>query len=189
MIKEVIVVEGRDDVTAVKGAIECDVIQTHGFGYGKKLLSHLKDVQKKRGIIVFTDPDYMGKKIRNDIAKNVKGVKHAFLPQSKATKKDNIGIENAKAEDIVTAIMNARPDFEEKSSDFNENILMKYGLTGMPDSKLKRELLGDALKIGHGNAKQFVNKLNGFKITVEEFETAVEEVEKKLKAGLNGKTI
>lgn len=180
MIKEVIVVEGRDDVTAVKSALECDVIQTHGFGYGKKLLNHLKDVQKKRGLIIFTDPDYMGKKIRNDIASNVKGVKHAFLPQSKATKKDNIGIENAKAEDIVTAIMNARPDFDEKSNDFNESILIKYGLTGRPDSKAKRELVGDILKIGHGNAKQMLNKLNGFKITAEEFEDAVIKAEKKL---------
>ncbi|WP_455257476.1 ribonuclease M5 [Peptoniphilus asaccharolyticus] len=181
MIKEVIVVEGRDDVTAVKGALECDVIQTHGFGYGKRLINQLKDVQKKRGLIIFTDPDYMGKKIRSDISSQIKGVKHAFLPQSKATKKDNIGIENAKAEDIRVAIMNARPDFEEKMDLFNESILMTYGLTGRPDSKAKRELIGDILKIGHGNAKQMLNKLNGFKITVEEFEEAVDSAEKILK--------
>ena len=48
MIKEVIVVEGRDDITAVKGALECDVIQTHGFGYGRRLINQLKDIQKKR---------------------------------------------------------------------------------------------------------------------------------------------
>lgn len=181
MIKEVIVVEGRDDITAVKGALECDVIQTHGFGYGRRLINQLKDIQKKRGLIVFTDPDYMGKKIRNDISSQIKGVKHAFLPQSKATKRDNIGIENAKAEDIRTAIMNARPDFEEKTNLFNESMLMRYGLTGRPDSKSKREIVGDILKIGHGNAKQMVNKLNGFKITVEEFESAVKSAEEILK--------
>ena len=36
--------------------------------------------------------------------------------------------------------MNARPDFEEKTSLFNESMLMRYGLTGKPDSKGKRKL-------------------------------------------------
>ena len=30
MLKEVIVVEGKDDITAVKAALECEVIATNG---------------------------------------------------------------------------------------------------------------------------------------------------------------
>lgn len=33
MIKELIVVEGKDDIRAVKAALECEVIATNGFGY------------------------------------------------------------------------------------------------------------------------------------------------------------
>jgi ribonuclease M5 len=32
MIKEIIVVEGRDDEAAIKRAIEAETIATHGFG-------------------------------------------------------------------------------------------------------------------------------------------------------------
>ena len=80
MIKEVIVVEGKDDVTAVKAAVDAEVITTHGFGFGKKLLNTLKELQKRRGIIIFTDPDHTGEKIRRDIERAVPGAKHAFSP-------------------------------------------------------------------------------------------------------------
>ena len=64
MIKEVIVVEGKDDIARVKAAVNCDVIATGGFAFGKKLLKELKAIEERRGIIIFTGPDYMGKQIR-----------------------------------------------------------------------------------------------------------------------------
>ena len=38
MIKEVIVVEGKDDITAVKAAVECEVIATGGFRFSDKFI-------------------------------------------------------------------------------------------------------------------------------------------------------
>ena len=35
-IKEVIVVEGRDDISAVKAAVDAEIIQTNGFAIRKK---------------------------------------------------------------------------------------------------------------------------------------------------------
>lgn len=176
MIKELIVVEGKDDIAAVKSAVDAEVIATHGFGYGKKLINFLKDVNDRRGIIIFTDPDYMGNKIRSDISKQVKGAKHAFLSQDKAKKKSNIGIENAKPEDIIAALDKARPIYEEKEELFTKQDLIEYGLMGDKNSSEKREQVSASLKVGHGNAKQFLNRLNGFKISREEFIKAVEAV-------------
>ena len=50
MIKEVIVVEGKDDIRAVKAAIECEIVSTNGFNYGKKLIKTLKALQERRGL-------------------------------------------------------------------------------------------------------------------------------------------
>ncbi len=59
MIKEVIVVEGRDDITAVKKAIDAEIIAVGGFGINAKVIERIKEAQKKRkGVIVFTDPDF-----------------------------------------------------------------------------------------------------------------------------------
>lgn len=109
MIKEVIVVEGKDDITAVKSAIQAEVIATNGFGYKKELINTLKQLSQKRGIIILTDPDYAGEHIRRDLSRHIKNCKHAFLPQDKAMKKGDIGVENATTEDIIEAIMKARP--------------------------------------------------------------------------------
>ena len=50
MIKEVIVVEGKDDVSAVKAAVDAEVITTNGFGYGKELIDLLKNFKEDGGL-------------------------------------------------------------------------------------------------------------------------------------------
>ncbi len=177
MIREVIVVEGKDDIRAVKAAVDAEVIATSGFGYGKKLIKLLRDLNERRGIIIFTDPDYMGTRIRKDLDKNLKGAKHAFLSQTKAMKKANIGVENASREDIIEALRGARPVYEDAEYTFTNADLIRTGLSGRANSKEKRNKVSDRLKIGYGNSKQFLNKLNSFKISREEFETAVKAVE------------
>lgn len=182
MIKEIIVVEGKDDISAVKAAVDAEVISTHGFGYGMKLIKLLQEIEKRRGIIIFTDPDYMGSKIRKDLSKHLENPKHAFLPQGKAMKKDNIGVENANINDIREALKAARPNICEKDEEFTNSDLRKYSLINKDGANEKRDRVADILKIGHGNGKQFLNRLNSFGITREELEKAVKAVE-------NGKTI
>lgn len=179
MIKEVIVVEGNDDIRAVKSAVECEIIQTHGFGYGKKFIETLKNIDKRCGIIIFTDPDYMGNKIRQDLAKHIPNAKHAFLPQNKAKKKNNIGVENATSEDIRFAIENAKPSHKSARKEFTNADLLKNGLSSKPGSDERRAKLGAILGIGHGNSKQFLNRLNSFEITRAEFEDALRKLDGK----------
>lgn len=178
MIKEVIVVEGKDDITAVKAALECEVIATNGFGYKKELVETLKSLAERRGIIILTDPDYAGERIRRDLAAKIKNVKHAFLPQGKALKKGNIGVENASPEDIAIAIKKAHPHMVERSIEFTKEDLVNNGLAGGDDSRQKRDKLGEVLGIGYANGKQLLNRLNSFGVTREEFNEALERIEK-----------
>ncbi len=177
MIKEVIVVEGRDDITAVKSAMDVEVIATGGFGYNKKLLETIKNIADRNGIIILTDPDYMGEQIRRDLASKIKNCKHAFLPQGKALKKDNIGIENASPEDIREAIKKARPESVDREAVFVKEELLALGLIGGSGSRERRDRLGDILGIGYSNGKQLLNRLNNFGISRDEFEKAIERIE------------
>src|SRR5690554_3870752 len=152
MIKEVIVVEGKDDITAVKAALECEVIATNGFGYKKELVETLKALAERRGIIILTDPDYMGERIRRDLSNKIKNCKHEFLPQEKALKKGDIGVENATAEDIIEAIKKARPEMVEVNKQFTKEDLIDFNLSGGESSSQRRERLGEILGIGHANA-------------------------------------
>ena len=49
MIKEVIVVEGKDDITAVKAAIDAEVIAVGGFGINSKVINKIKKPKLGKG--------------------------------------------------------------------------------------------------------------------------------------------
>lgn len=176
MIKEVIVVEGRDDVIRVKEAMDCDAIPTHGFRLSKSLIQELKTLEEKRGLIILTDPDTAGRKIRERLKKEFPTAKHAYLPKNKAIKGGDIGIENADKKDIRNAIKKAKAFKITPSNTFDASILFKYRLTG-PSSKEKREVLAEKLGLGSVNAKELIKRLNSFEITMEEFLNAIREIE------------
>lgn len=180
MIKEVIVVEGRDDITAVKQAVEAEMIAVGGFGINAKVISRIKEAQKRKGVIVLTDPDFAGEKIRSIISKRVKGIKHAYISQEEGLKDGDIGVENAKPEVILKALQNAKVTLEEKNEFYNMMDMYNFKLTGSSDSKQRRIILGKELGIGYGNANQIVSRLNNYGISKEEFIEAIKEVEKKI---------
>ena len=177
MIKEIIVVEGKDDIAKIKSSLAAEVVATGGFGYDDNFIQNLKTIAEKRGIIILTDPDFAGEKIRKDISKNIPNCKHAFLPKGKALKNGDIGVENASPEDIIEAIEKARPTITEKRQTFTKEDLVNLGLNGLPNSREKREKVGNYLNIGYGNSKQFLNRLNNFAITREELIQALEVVD------------
>lgn len=176
MLKEIVVVEGRDDTAAVKAAVDCDTIETHGYAYGKKLIGILKKASETRGVIILTDPDYIGKRIRRDISSKVKNCKHAYLPKGKALKKGDIGVENARPEDIRDAIMNAKPELKAKREIYKNYDMLKYGLSGGKESAKLREKLCHELHIEYGNAKSLVEKLNSLEIERKELEKLLEKL-------------
>ena len=119
MIKEVIVVEGRDDVAAVKKAVDAEMIAVGGFGINAKVIARIKEAQKRKGVIVLTDPDFAGEKIRRIIAKRVPGIKHAYIAQEDGIKDGDIGVENATPEVIIEALNRAKVTIEVKENIFN----------------------------------------------------------------------
>lgn len=176
MIQEVIVVEGKDDIEAVKRAVDAVVMATHGHGFDESLLEELALVQEKRGIIVFTDPDYAGGRIRARIRQAIPQAKHAFLDQRDARRGDDIGIENASPEAIRAALAKAHATLGEPRVEFTKEDMLDFGLEALPHSKARRIGLCRALGIGYCNAKQLLARLNAFDVSREEFERAMVEV-------------
>ena len=86
-VYEVIVVEGKNDTIAIQKAVEADTIETQGSALEPYVLAEIKRAQQKRGVIIFTDPDYAGEQIRKKIAREVPGAKHAFLSPKKSERK------------------------------------------------------------------------------------------------------
>ncbi|MBU3228371.1 ribonuclease M5 [Clostridium algidicarnis] len=178
MIKEVIVVEGRDDITAVKRAVDAEVLAVGGFGINRSVIDKIKEAQKRQGVIILTDPDFAGEKIRSIIAKRVSGVKHAYISQAEGTKDGDIGVENASPETIIRAIKKAKCEIKDKVITFTIADMMNYGLVGNKKSSLKRDKLGKELGIGYGNSARFISRLNSFGIEKSEFLEALARIER-----------
>lgn len=179
-IKEIIVVEGRDDSTKIYQAVKADTIETNGSALNKETLQQIKHAQEKRGVIVFTDPDYPGERIRHLINQAVPGCKHAFLTEDQARAKHHqnksLGIEHASIEDIQKALADVYELVEQEKSELTKEDLIQYGLIGGRCSRLRRKRLGELLQIGHTNGKQLLKRLTMFEITKDQFKQAINQV-------------
>lgn len=175
-IKEVIVVEGKDDIAAVKKAIDAELIATSGFGLNKNILKRIEEAYKRCGIIILTDPDYAGERIREYLTKRFPNAKHCFLPKEEATKGDNVGIENAKPDSIREALNKVKTLKATAPDVFAKIDLIRNDLEGSPNASERRNELGRYLGVGYGNAKQILGRLNRYGITREEFDTAIEHI-------------
>ncbi|GGG87395.1 ribonuclease M5 [Paenibacillus radicis (ex Gao et al. 2016)] len=179
MIKEIIVVEGKDDTVAVKRAVEADTIETNGSAIGEEVLRRIELAQERRGVIIFTDPDHAGERIRKIVAKRVPGCKHAFLPQEKALYKGDIGIENASPDAIRQALSELRTESPEGegAGEITWDDLMGAGLIVHPDAANRRLRMGKLLGIGYANGKTFFKRCTSFRISRTEFVEALRKME------------
>lgn len=177
-IKEIIVVEGRDDTVAIKRAVDADTIETSGSAVGDRVIEQIRLAQERRGVIILTDPDYPGERIRHIISQKVPGCKHAFLPKKEAISKkgDDLGVENASPEAIRAALKEVKQEMDHIQEEIPWQDLVIGGLIGDPKSRARRERLGLILNIGYTNGKQLYNRLRMFKITKDEFSKAMSQV-------------
>ena len=178
MIKEVIVVEGRSDRAALQRAgVEAEVILTEGFNLSPRCIQDIEGAIKHRGVIILTDPDSAGERIRRFLSERFPEAKHAFVPREDATANGDIGIEQASPQAIRDALDKARSEQYTPDEIFAMGDLLVHRLNGSNDSAERRAALGRILGLGHTNAKQFLRRLNRYGISREEFENAVKEVD------------
>ncbi|MCE4051829.1 MULTISPECIES: ribonuclease M5 [Bacillaceae] len=177
-LREIIVVEGRDDTTAVKRAVDADTIETNGSAINKATIEAIKLANETRGVIILTDPDFPGQKIRNTIEKHIPNCKHAFIAKEKALHKHGkgVGVEHASVEVIREALKEAHHMEESIIEQITKEDLLDAQLIGGPGSKERREKLGKILKIGYTNGKQLHKRLMMFNISKQDFAAAVNAI-------------
>ncbi|MFC2287474.1 MAG: toprim domain-containing protein, partial [Selenomonas sp.] len=148
MLKEVLVVEGKMDVVAVRKALDADCIVTGGFSLGRRALADIEAAYKRRGIIILTDPDSAGERIRRFLAKRFPEAGHAFIPKEEATANDDIGVEQASPESIRRALAKVRTCTITPREVFTSRDLILAGLSGGEDASRRRAQLGEQLGVG-----------------------------------------
>lgn len=179
-IQEVLVVEGKSDTANLRRFYEVDTYETKGSAVTDEDLERIAYLNDLRGVIVFTDPDYNGERIRKLIMQSVPTAKHAFLnrdeaiPKSK-TKGHSLGVEHASFDDLQKALKGVLGSYDnEDHFDISKSDLMRLGLLMGSDSRKRREYLGEKLRIGYCNGKQLLKRLDLFGLTLAEVEEVME---------------
>ena len=182
MIKEIIVVEGKQDIAAVRRAVDAECVATGGFSLPAYVLERLEYASVKRGLIILTDPDSAGERIRKFLAKRFPQAKHAFVPREEAIANHDIGVEQASAESIRAALAKVRQQEWESQTEFSWQDIIANDLTGVQSATMRRNQAGKLLGIGYANAKGFLYRLNNYGVTRSEFTAAMQAI-KLQKAG------
>lgn len=179
-IQEVVVVEGKDDTANLRRFYDVDTYETKGSAITDEDLERISRLNDLRGVIVFTDPDYNGERIRKIIMQAVPTAKHAFLNRDEAAPKSkskgrSLGVEHASFEDLQQALSSVLGHYDDEYTfDISKSDLMRLGLLMGTDSRKRREYLGQELRTGYTNGKQLLKRLELFGVTLAEVEKVME---------------
>lgn len=174
-INELIVVEGRHDSEKLKKYFDCETIETGGTSLDEEVLQVIEEVSRHRGVIIFTDPDSPGNRIRSQINEKIPGCLNAFVNREDAKTSKKVGIEHASKETLEKALSHLITYDEHPSQQITIQDMYDLGLLGSDDSSLKRAKAGKLLHIGNGNAKTMRRRLNCLGITKEELKKVLDQ--------------
>lgn len=170
-IKEVIVVEGKNDTNTLQSYFECDTIETGGDQVNEQTLIRIEHAHKQRGVIVFTDPDSPGEHIRRLINERIPDCKNAFIQKALARTDKKVGVEHASKEDLWNSLKNC-VTFSNQEDSLSYEEFIDLGLVG---NKKKREWVCSLFHIGPCNAKTCFKRLNGMNVSKKEIEDRLNE--------------
>ncbi len=176
-MNNIIVVEGIHDESKIKEVYpDISCVVTNGSEISKDTINLIKELSKNNKIIIFTDPDHPGEKIRNIIEENIKDVSHAFLRSNICRSKNGkkVGIEHASSEAIIDALSNVITKINKEDTITNIE-LYSLGLNGNDNSRILRDKISDHLNIGRPNAKTFLKRLNLLGLTKDDLINIIEK--------------
>lgn len=171
IIDGIIVVEGKSDVEFLSSYILAEFVTTNGSALSRETISYLKNT--KRDIYVLTDPDFPGKKIRDELSQNISNLKHVFIKKESSVKHGKVGVAEGDIKEILSAFENAYIEKEKASGSLTMSDLCALGLSGCEQSEILRKDVSEKLNLGFCNAKTFLKRLNNNRITKEELEKYV----------------
>ena len=165
-IDAVLVVEGKMDRDLIHSFLDCDIITTNGSEVSRETIELVRETAKTRPVIVLTDPDAPGKRIRDILNNEVKGLENAFVPKKKAIKGHKVGVAECSKDTILEALEHLIKDDgmpSRKTIDYGD--LLELGLVGCSFSEQKRAFLEEKLHLGECNGKTLLKRCNMLGLT------------------------
>lgn len=193
-IEQVILVEGKYDAAKLTAFVDALILTTDGFGIyrNRELQALLRTLGRQQGILLLTDPDAAGFRIRHFVT-NLVGAEHvlqAYVPalpgkeprKEQPGKEGLLGVEGVPADVLYKALLDAgaEPRAPRAGRAITYTDLYEWGLSGGAGSAGRRRALLKRAGLPPRLSKKALCELLGRLYTYEEFaalarQTAAEE--------------
>lgn len=195
-IKEAVIVEGKYDKIKLSGIIDTVIIETDGFAIfkDKEKQKLIRFLSEKRGIIIMTDSDSAGFKIRNFINGITKSenIKNVYIPdiygkekrKTESSKEGKLGVEGMQPQIIMTALEKAgvlcSQNDKKSGNEITHTDFFEDGVSGGENSSEIRKMLAKELDLPERISSSSLLKIINSYMTYDEYKEAIKAVQSKL---------
>ena len=188
-IKEAVIVEGKYDKIKLSGILDTVIVETDGFAVFKdKEKQHLiRFLAEKRGIIIMTDSDSAGFKIRSFLKGIIKNdnVKNVYIPdiygkekrKTEMSKEGKLGVEGMETKIIMTALEKAGVLYNENDKREGREIthtdFFEDGISGGENSSQIRKAFAKQLGLPELISSSALLKIINSYMTYDEYKEVI----------------
>ena len=170
-IKQTIIVEGKYDKIKLKSIVEANIITTDGFRIynNKEKRALIKSIAGKTGIIILTDSDSAGRRIRNFIkgCVDTDNITNVYIPKipgkekrkSVPSKENILGVEGTD-KDLLLDVLQKFCTTETKPKQITKTDFYNDGLSGGENSVKKRREFCEKLNIPYMPPNSLLEAVN-----------------------------
>ena len=197
-LKQAVVVEGRYDKAKLASILDAVIIETGGFRIfkDKEKLAMLREIARRQGLIILTDSDTAGFRIRRYLGGSIpkEQIINAYIPDifGKEKRKDKpsaegkLGVEGVPAEVIRQALEQAgvfAQPAEEPVRRITKSDFIELGFSGGANSSHLRDRLKKRLGLPEHLSTNALIGVLGCILSYEEFIGLAEEIRSEEEAG------
>ncbi len=188
-INEAVIVEGKYDKIKLSGILDTVIIETDGFAIfkDKEKQQLIRFLSEKRGIIIMTDSDSAGFKIRsfiNGITKS-ENIKNVYIPdvygkekrKTEMSKEGKLGVEGISTELIMSALQKAgvfcSENEKQEGREITRTDFFEDGISGRDNSSELRKNLAKSLGLPERISASALLKIINSYMTYDEYKNAI----------------
>ncbi len=191
-INEAVIVEGKYDKIKLSGILDTVIVETDGFAIfkDKEKQQLIRFLAEKRGIIIMTDSDSAGFKIRSFIKGIIKNdnVKNVYIPdiygkekrKTEMSKEGKLGVEGMETQVIMNALEKAGVLYCENSKKEGREIthtdFFEDGISGGENSSAIRKAFARELELPEKISSSALLKIINSYMTYDEYKEVVEKM-------------
>lgn len=157
----ILVVEGKEDASYLSNYISSEIVITNGFEIPKETVSYLKN----RKVIVLTDPDEAGIKIREKLNELLPNSINVEIDIKKCVRNTKNGVAECDINEVLTKLKPYVVSKDDSESDITMSDLYNLGLI---NNKELREEVCRKLNLGKCNGKTMYKRLLNNNIKLEQ---------------------